>query len=469
MKRYLKTLILLVVTAGLFSWYYFYEVKGASKRREKETEKKKIFPFTREEITLLEFSGSETTITCIREGKTWKMTSPRQLEADGEEIGKILDGLLGLEESRSLGVVNDLSEFGFLPEKTVTLGTEKEKKTIRFGGENPTGDSWYILKNQNEVILVSRGSREDILSRSVDSLREKRILALDTSDIVSLQVTRARCPVSFVKKESTWFLEKPVHDEADRWAVEDFLREISTSKVKEFMEDTRTRGNYGFQEPVLVVKAKASGGGLFTLTVGKKKDPSTRYAQSSTHAEIFTVEETLLTKLSETLDDLRQKSIFTLDSYNVKEIRLKKGSEELLLTKIKSGDRELWQAGSLRKSQLKQEKVTDYLYDLTGLKIQKFFDASSEWLVAHHLKTPEIIVKLTDKDGKSQEVFFGEKAEESWYGYLPGRQVGFSVSAGDYEKVNKTIKDFLPEPEKKTEEKKQKNAGIFRNLFRKKR
>jgi len=467
MKRYLKTLILLFVAAGLFSWYYFYEIKGASKRREKETQKKKIFPFTREEITLLEFTGSETTITCIREGKTWKITRPRQLEADGEEIGKILDGLLGLEESRSLGIVNNLSEFGFLPEKALTLATEKEKKTVRFGGENPTGDSWYILKNENEVILVSKGSSGDIFSRSVDSLREKRILALDTSDIVSLQVTRARCPVSFVKKESTWFLEKPVQDEADRWAVEDFLREISTSRVKEFVGDAR--GSYGFQEPVFSLTAKASGGGLFTLTVGKKKDQSTRYAKSSTHSEIFTVEETLLTKLSENMDDLRQKSIFTLDSYNVKKIMLRKGSEELLLTKEKSKDREFWQAGSTQKSPLKQEKVTDYLYDLTGLKIKKFFDASSEWLAAHHLKNPEMIIKLTDKDGKSQEVFFGEKTEEFWYGYLPGRQVGFSVGAGDYEKVNKTMKDFLPEPEKKTEGKKEKSAGIFRNLFRKKR
>ncbi|HOL67910.1 MAG TPA: DUF4340 domain-containing protein, partial [bacterium] len=192
MKRYVKTLILLVIAGALFSWYFFYEVKGARQRQEKETAKKKIFPFSKEEITLLEFTGTETTISCQKEGKTWRITRPQPLEGDGEEIGKLIDGLLGLEQQRSLGQVTDLNEFGFSAEKTVTLGTSKEKKTVRFGGENPSGDCYYVLKDGQEVILVSRGSAGDIFTKDVQSLREKRVLALDTSTIVSLEVTRPK-------------------------------------------------------------------------------------------------------------------------------------------------------------------------------------------------------------------------------------------------------------------------------------
>ena len=108
-------------------------------------------------------------------------------------------------------------------------------------------------------------------------------------------------------------------------------------------------------------------------------------------------------------------------------------------------EKEKWENIEFKETKPSEEKINNFLSDLTYLKIEKFISTEDKLLEKYKLKEPEITVKLKSKQNKIEEIYFGLKEEKEFHGYHPERKTIFTLPSSDYEKINKKLKDFLPE------------------------
>src|SRR5579872_2448283 len=134
MKRYLNTLIALVVLLALWGTFTF-----VNRRKSKTTSAsatpaaQKIFPIDRshvESFTLKPQNGEA--ITCARQGKTWEITAPRKLATDATAVDGFLNSLADASVDETVDDhPADLKTYGLdPPTETIEVTTNSKPQTF---------------------------------------------------------------------------------------------------------------------------------------------------------------------------------------------------------------------------------------------------------------------------------------------------------------------------------------------------
>src|SRR3990172_11815280 len=80
--KWRNLVILAGVFALLFSYVYFYEIKGEKKREEAEEKAKKLFQFEEKDIAQIDLKNSEGELSLQKDKDGWRLLKPVEAKAD---------------------------------------------------------------------------------------------------------------------------------------------------------------------------------------------------------------------------------------------------------------------------------------------------------------------------------------------------------------------------------------------------
>jgi hypothetical protein len=478
--RFKGTALLLVVSLAVGAFVYFYEIRGGEKREKEKQEQNKLWKVESSAVQQIDIeTPGNPHITAVRSGeKEWKLTSPRALEADSEELGRMASSAADVNrESVVEASAASLTPFGLEPAQ-VKLGVKtKEGKEyrIRFGINNPTGSSTYAcLEGKNEVFLVANYTATSF-NKKLEDLRNRSILAFDQFETRSLDLKSAKGPVQLAKEGDRWWIQGKERWAADSSGVNGILSALATTKLKEFLEeDPAAYPSLGFESPLVEVSlAVGKDKALKQLTVGlpksklvkkgekakpappaakdKGKDaktdatttaPAELYvARDASRKELFFVEKEFVDKLIKPASELRDKALAAFQRWDIDDIVLKGPKGEFHFSKPGgTGD---WVLGDAKKK-TKWDAVNGIL-DAVEKPVKSFIDAPAT-PATYGLDQPRFRVTLKQGGAVKAEVRFGKETAEGVYASVSGES---SVKVADKEsatKLDKAEGDFVEPP-----------------------
>ncbi len=374
-------------------------------------------------IDLKKKDGS--TITLARQNGKWNITSPAQYKADQDAVTSLSSALSPVSADNVVEEkATDLGRYGLnAPSLVVTVHrTNGKSDQISFGDDVPAGSLVYATANTNPKVYAVASSVKGSLDKSLNDLRDKRLLAFDTTKLTRLELTSPKSDVEFGKNgQNEWQIIKPQSYRADNFQVEELVRKLGDAKMdlSGSTEDAKkAAAAFASGSPVPTVKVTDSSG-TETLEVRKNKDDF--YAKSSMVAGVYKLAADTGKALDKNLEDFRNKKIFDFGFSDPTKIDVQSSS----------GSKSLTRSGT-------DWKMNGKTMDAGSVQafLDKLRDAAATKFVTTGFGSPTLTVSVTSNEGRRTE-----KAEFSKVGdgYIARRE----NEPAEYQFDAKSVNDIL--------------------------
>jgi hypothetical protein len=464
--RFKGTLVLLLLCVGLGAFLYFYEIKGGEQRDKLKQEEKTIWKISRDDIQQLDLVTPAQRITAVHSGdKQWKITSPRPLDADADELDRLTSSASDISREDVIEEnAADLAPFGLAPAQTTLSVKTKDGKVheIRFGNNNPTGNSTYAaLQGKNQVILVGSSVASNF-NKKLEDLRNHSILKFDQAEAQSLDMQSSKGTLSLVKEGDRWLIHGKNRWAADSTAVNSMLGDLTSGRIKEFFDESpEDYTGLGFEKPTVDLRLTAGKDkGIRHLMVGLEKSklikkgekakpeekktegasPVLYLARDESRPELFFVEKEFVDKFLKSPADLRDKVLAVYQRFDIDNIAVTNAKGTVTLAKSQSGD---WVVGKDKKK-AKWDAVNE-VFDALEKQVKEFVDEPGA-LSKYGLDSPTAHVVLKQGATVKADCIFGKDAKDGVYAQVAGEPFVKVADKESLAKLGKAEQDYLEPP-----------------------
>lgn len=184
-----------------------------------------------------------------------------------------------------------------------------------FGGRSPVGALRFVRREGDPRVFVAESWKVALLSKEASHYRDKRLLPpVALADLTRLEVRLAAeaAPRSFAPDAAgAWRATSPRAFPLDRAALTDLVSDLDALRAREFLGPgtPEVRAEYALAEPAIAATLATTAGEELTIELGER-DPERSHlirVFSSRLAAVVTVDADLLRRLSEPLEELREK------------------------------------------------------------------------------------------------------------------------------------------------------------------
>lgn len=282
--------ILFLVAAALGAFVWFYEIRGEDARLEAEKAEKQLFPDVEEDavewIALTTTDGVAARIE--RSNGSWELVEPLSFPSDEFAADGMASALADLQSEavyeepqppRVYGLDDDARE--------VRFAAGGEERALRLGNDTPVGANAYAsVAGAKPVYSVPR-YRAQVFRKSLDDLREKRILRFDRASIDRVVARWPDGGVDVVRDGDGWRLVAPLEAEADAETVDELLSELSFLRAEGFVDEPLPDAESGLDEPEFAVELlgepeeEGEERVELSLAIGRLRDDDERLARAA--------------------------------------------------------------------------------------------------------------------------------------------------------------------------------------------
>jgi hypothetical protein len=376
-----------------------------------------------QQIAVKKKDGSQLVLD--RQNGKWSLTQPENLPADQDSVSSMTSALAPLTAD---SVVEDKpadeAKFGLAsPSLTVTV-TRKgaQPETIEFGDDAPAGSLVYVKDSLNPKIYAVASSAKTSFDKSVNDLRDKRLLTFDNEKLTSVEVDSKKGPASFAKNnQGDWQITKPGPYRADSFQVEELIRKLQDAKMDltaSADDQKKTAALFAAGQPVATVKVTDASG---AQTLDVKKNKNDYYAKSSVVAGIYKVSSDLGSAVDKTLDDFRSHKLYDFGFSDPNKIEFQNGASESVYQKTGQD----WKLNGKTLDAATMQAVIDQLRDL-----------SASGFPASGFANPTLSVTVVSNNGKRTEKASFAKSGTT---YIAKRDDGSAL----YEVTEKNVDDVV--------------------------
>jgi Domain of unknown function (DUF4340) len=241
---------------------------------------------------------------------------------------------------------------------------------------------------------------------------------------------RGSDPVTVKKIEGKWQITEPKPYRADQEAVAGVLSTLSALSADRVVEDKAAdRKQYGLEEPAAEVDV-----GTRQLMLGDDTPAGGDvYAGVAGDPRVFTVSSYTKTSLTKSLNDLRDKSLLTLNPDKVSRVELLKKGQDLEFDRTKDG----WRILKPSASPADATAVNDLVRSLTGAKMDL-----SAVATGFAQATPIGTAKLTGDSGV--QILEVRKNKDDYYAKSSATEGTYKVDSSIGPAFDKKLDDFHP-------------------------
>jgi hypothetical protein len=250
------TLILAVVTLGVFAYVRFFEMKRPS-TEEARRQAQNVVNFDRNKIDGIIIQNGDEKIEIRRRDNKWRLETPIKDQADGALVENLLSDLESWQKEGTIPAKdieadkNKLNEYGLnRPKlKLKLLGSDRPPE-ILFGKDAALEGRMYVrFDNSKETFLARQSVKKDI-DKKAEEFRDRKLTDLTTAQVRRMVLKTPAGEMELEKKGAHWDILKPLRARADDEKVGDLISQITAARIQQFVADDHgDLRPYGLAEP----------------------------------------------------------------------------------------------------------------------------------------------------------------------------------------------------------------------------
>lgn len=248
--------ILFLVAAALGAFVYFYVIRGEEGRKEAEARAKRLFPDVEaEDITWVELTSSDgKQVRAERRDKGWEIVKPIDFPGDTFALDGVASALAQVQSEAVYEKPQPASVYGLDdPAREVRFGDGGGEHALRTGDKTPMGGNSYAAVVGETPVYTVPTYRVTALQKSLDDLRDKRILSFDAESVRKMTVSWPGGRVELERGDQGWRLTAPLDARADQSAVSDLLSDLSFLRASGFDDAPGSDAETGLASPAFSV------------------------------------------------------------------------------------------------------------------------------------------------------------------------------------------------------------------------
>ncbi len=375
-RRYINTLVALVILAVLSATVYFYNKRrpaGESTASPAKSEEKLVNLDAKDvqSFTLRPRAGSP--VSCKRDGGKWVIDGQPPIPADDSAVSSLLSSISTATVSDVVDAQpKDPKDYGLAPPaETIDLNISKNsaRQEILIGENTPTSAGVYVQVAGNPRVVTIASYLSSALTKTAFDLRDKRAVTLNPDQVNRIEAQAKGKPAWILAKnpEGVWDLLLPTPVRADHFGVDGLVGALrNASMVSIVSEEKKDRAKYGLNAPELTVKL-TSPSGSEAIQFGKKEGDNYD-ASNSNLKSIFTLPASFFNQFQKDPADLRDKDLFSFATFDVKHVEIETPKGRWVLDQQK----DKWKESAPKAKELTADKIDGLLADLRDLRATSF-------------------------------------------------------------------------------------------------
>jgi Domain of unknown function (DUF4340) len=274
----------------------------------------------------------------------------------------------------------------------------------------------------------------------------QRIFQLTKDAIEAVTITRGNEVIKLAKDpQAGWMLTEPVRAKAEQRTVDDVLDGLVEGKRERVVAEQATDlGEFGLQEPSLVVEATTKGVATPTvLQIGARTPTfSSYYAREGDQAKVLMIPTSLQTKFDKTVFNLRDKTVLALDQTQVRRVEVHQGEQ---LIAAEAAGEQGWKLVAPLEAMADKTKIADFLSAIHGATVKEFVEETPQDLTPYGLNPPRWrLVFFVGDERAEKSLLLGEEdsAKGGIYAKRGAMDNVFVMDAKLLEKLPKAVSDW---------------------------
>jgi len=433
-KGLLISAVLLAVLAGLI-WWSNKKQAAASKTTDTSTKILSIPDDQFQEIRLKK--GGADTADLKKENAKWRIAAPQQLPADSDSASSLVSTLSSLNADKVIeDKATDLSPYGLNSPSLAAQVVKKDGKTdeLLVGDDTPTGSGAYAKLAADPRVFTVSSYVKTSLDKSVNDLRDKRLLTFDSDKLTRVELHAKGEPVEFGKNgESQWQILKPRPLRADSSQVETLVGKLKDAKMDLTGDSADVPKKFTAATKVATASV-TDASGTQNIEVRTDKDKN-YYAKSSAVDGVYKINSDVGDALNKGLEDFRNKKLFDFGFSDPSKIELKG------VTYTKNGDK--WSNGSKTMDNSSVQNLIDKLRDLSATKF-----------VEQGAGDPVLEATVTSNSGKRVEKVVIRKKGTDHFAQRENEPSIYQLDSKAVEDLQKAVADVKEAPPEQPKKKK---------------
>jgi|GEM_PF-4524012 len=295
--------------------------------------------FEKRKATRKNDDGTET------EYEYFELIEPTGYVADQSPIRAFAAALGWIYESRYVGEVDDLADFGLAdPQANVTVTLKNgEVYSLDIGDETLAGNEYYVnVPGTNDVKIIF-GSKVNSILIDMKSLLSKEIFEMEAENVAEYSIKK-QGEEEIVIREKTeeeladirfkferYKMLKPLEFDANSSNVSSNIELLLNSTVKEYIElDADDLSLYGLNDPKYRIRLTDNEGTSIALEIGNNTEAGdAKYARFEGMDAVFTLTNDSLLLIDKPLKELVASFIYIVNIADVDGIYVKAQGYEL--------------------------------------------------------------------------------------------------------------------------------------------
>src|SRR5438445_2960302 len=250
------TLILLVITAAVFAYMFFYERKAPT-TEEAKRQAQNVVNFSHDKIDGIVIQNGDDKIDIRRRDKKWRLETPIKDQADSSLIENLLLDLESWQKDATIPAKeleadkNKLNEYGLSkPKLRLKLRGHDAPPEILFGKDAALEGKMYVrLENSKETFLAAQSIKKEIEKKPAE-FRDRKLTDLITAQVSRVVLKTATGEMELQKKGDHWEITKPLRARGDDQKIADLIAQVTTARIQQFVADDKGDLHpYGLAEP----------------------------------------------------------------------------------------------------------------------------------------------------------------------------------------------------------------------------
>ena len=431
--KWKSTLVLLIITAGVFAYLFLVEHKALN-TADAAREAQNVVNFSREQITGIIIQNGDDKIDLRRHDDKWRLEMPIKDQADASAVNGLLTELENWQKDATISAKemeadkSKIADYGLAqPKLRLKLSGEKAPPEILFGKEAALEGKMYIrFANSKETFLVSQSVRK-ALDKKAEDFRDRKL-----TDLIMAQVARAvlKTPageMELQKKNDHWEIVKPLHTRADDQKVGDLIAQVTTARIQQFVADDKGDLHpYGLAEPrgsiTLFAQDEKPGAPGQTLQIGgvPEKEKNQVYVRFASRGFVYTLPKKIEEVLNTKPDDVRDRHLVRIDTKILDRLTIDAPGKGKTVLARKN---ENWTIASRNNAPANSTEAQRLIDALQNEQVTKFVEDVASNLAKYGLDKPQLTITFSS--------FASENTAETKAGEQPFASVSFGKVEGD--------------------------------------
>jgi hypothetical protein len=312
-----NTLLLALAVAALGSFVWLYEIRGSEARLEAAEAEKRLFPdLEAGAISVLELETEDgQTARLERRAGVWHLALPLEFPADAAAADGLASAVADLSSEESFDDPAPLVEYGLDGEPRVRFEAGTRSGALRLGKTSPVGSNTYAVTDAGAPVHIVATHRATAFQKSLDDLREKRILDFDQEQLrrIELRWPEGRVLLTRDSGESPWKVAEPVSDDADGPTVDRLVSDLRYLRATGFDDEPAEDATLGLAPPAFEAELELAAEGAeprrLSLAVGSVANDDKRAVRGPEAATVYEI-------AAAGLDDFPRR----VDAYRIREL-----------------------------------------------------------------------------------------------------------------------------------------------------